>query len=142
MMMETQTTLVAEPSFGWKVRLPRSLDDARRLVEEALKEQGFGVLTEIDFRAAMQKKLGKDFRPYVVLGACNPNLAHQALGIDLNVGLLLPCNVVLWDDVGATVVAFARPAAMLQIVGDPALAPIAEEAERRLRAAFVKISAS
>jgi uncharacterized protein (DUF302 family) len=141
MTMETQTTAAAEPAYGWKVRLPRSLDDARRLVEDALKEQGFGVLTEIDFRAAMKKKLGKDFRPYVVLGACNPNLADRALGIDLNVGLLLPCNVCLWDDAGDTVIAFARPAAMLQIVSDPALAPIADEAERRLRAAFVKISA-
>jgi uncharacterized protein (DUF302 family) len=141
MTMETQTTKAAEPSYAWKARLSRPLADARRLVEDALKEQGFGVLTEIDFRATMQKKLGKDFRPYLVLGACNPNLADRALGTDLNVGLLLPCNICLWDDAGATVVAFVRPAAMLQVVSDPALAPIADEAERRLSAAFMKVSA-
>jgi uncharacterized protein (DUF302 family) len=139
--MEAQTTKAAKPAYGWKVRLPRSLDDARRLVEGALKEQGFGVVSEIDFRATLQKKLGKDFRPYLVLGACHPEIAHRALGTDLNVGLLLPCNVCLWDDAGATVVAFARPAAMLQVVGDAALQPIADEAERRLRAAFMKVSA-
>ena len=127
----------AERSYGWLTRLAgHSLDQARSLVASALKEQGFGILTEIDVRRTLKEKLGQDFRPYVILGACNPNLAHAALSAELAVGLLLPCNVCLWEEEGATMVAIARPDAMFRIVDDPKLQPIAAEAQRRLQAVF------
>jgi uncharacterized protein (DUF302 family) len=131
--MQTEGTT----SYGFTTKLVGcSLADARARVEQALKEQGFGVLTEIDVQATLQKKLGAEFRPYVILGACNPQLAHRALSGDLGVGLLLPCNVVLWAEDDGTVVSIADPKAMFQIVNDPRLRPIADEAERRLKAAF------
>ncbi|MGZ3405191.1 MAG: DUF302 domain-containing protein [Polyangia bacterium] len=125
------------PAYGFTTKLVgQSLADARGRVEQALKDQGFGVLTEIDVQATLKKKLGADFRPYVILGACNPQLAQRALTGDLGVGLLLPCNVVLWGEEDGTVVSIADPRSMFQIVNDPRLEPIAEEAERRLRGAF------
>jgi uncharacterized protein (DUF302 family) len=138
--METHAMPASEPSYGWTTRLPgKSLDEARALVTEALKEQGFGVLTEIDVRATMKKKLDVDFRPYVILGACNPQLAHRALAQELPVGLLLPCNVCVWQEDDAAVVAIQRPDAMFQVVQAPALQPIADEASRRLRAALDRV---
>ena len=139
-MEEPATATTKEPSYGWTTRLPgKSLDEARGLVTEALKEQGFGILTEIDVRATLQKKLGAEFRPYVILGACNPQLAHQALQSELSAGLLLPCNVCVWQEDEGSVVAVQRPDAMFQVVDNPALQPIADEATRRLRAAFDRI---
>jgi uncharacterized protein (DUF302 family) len=131
------------PKYGFTTKLPgSSLADARPLVEEALKEQGFGVLTEIDVQAALKQKIGADFRPYVILGACNPQLAHRALSGDLGVGLLLPCNVVLWGEDDGTVVSLVDPQAMFRVVDNPQLQPIADEANRRLRAAFDALSRS
>jgi uncharacterized protein (DUF302 family) len=131
--METQ----ANPPYGFTTKLVgRTLGDARAHVEQALKEQGFGVLTEIDVQATLKKKIGVEFRPYLILGACNPQLAHRALSGDLGVGLLLPCNVVLWGEDDGTVVSIADPRSMFQVVNDPRLQPIADEAERRLKAAF------
>ena len=118
-----------------------TLSRARERVEQALKAQGFGVLTEIDVRATLQKKLGEEFRPYVILGACNPHLAHKALSADLGVGLLLPCNVVLWSEDAGTVVSIVDPEKMLEVSPNPALAPIAREAGQRLRAAFELLQA-
>jgi uncharacterized protein (DUF302 family) len=130
-----------EPSYGWTKRLPgRTLDEARALATDALKEQGFGILTEIDVRATLEKKLGADFRPYVILGACNPQLAHRALSAELPVGLLLPCNVCIWQEDSAAVIAVQRPDVMFQVIDRPGLAPIADEATRRLRAALERIS--
>jgi uncharacterized protein (DUF302 family) len=108
-----------------------------------LKEQGFGVLTEIDVRATMKEKLGADFRPYVILGACNPPLAHRALSADLGVGLLLPCNVVVYDNGdGTAFVEALDPEAALGVVGDdPELAAVAREAKTRLRAAVGALAA-
>lgn len=132
-----------DPSYGWTLRLPgRSLAEARALTTEALKEQGFGILTEIDVTATLKQKIGRDFRPYVILGACNPNLAIQALEAELPVGLLLPCNVCLWQDGDATVVGIARPDAMFQLVSGEALKPVADEAQRRLQAALTKLRAA
>ncbi len=129
------------PDYGYNARLPGvSLAEAKRRVTEALKEQGFGVLTEIDVQATLKAKLGIDFRPYVILGACNPALAERALAADLGVGLLLPCNVCLWEDAGGTVVSLVKPEAMLEAAASPSLRPIADEAGRRLRAVQERIA--
>ncbi len=136
----TESRSASDPGYGFTVRLDGvPLAAARARVADALKAQGFGVLTEIDVKATLQAKLGADFRPYVILGACNPRLAHRALGEDLGVGLLLPCNVCLWQEGDATVVAIADPRAMFQIVNSARLLPIVDEAERRLRAVAVSL---
>jgi uncharacterized protein (DUF302 family) len=122
--------------FGTVVNLP--YDQAVEHTRAALKEQGFGVLTEIDVKATMKTKLDADFRPYVILGACNPPLAHRALGADLGIGLLLPCNVIVYDNLdGTSTVEALDPQAALALVGDnPAIAEVAHEARARLRHAL------
>lgn len=129
-----------EPAYGYTARLNGvSFEEARTRVGEALKEQGFGVLTEIDVQATLKAKLNQEFRRYVILGACNPQLAHQALQAELAIGLLLPCNVCVWEDDGDSVVSIARPDAMFGIVQNAALLPVVEEADRRLRTALSRI---
>ena len=126
-----------DPAYGHTVRLPDvSFDDARTRITDALKQEGFGVLTEIDVKATMKAKLDVDFRRYVILGACNPHLAHKALSADLGIGLLLPCNVCVWEDEGGSVVSIIRPEAMFSVVKTPGMEPIVEEVERKLRAAL------
>jgi uncharacterized protein (DUF302 family) len=122
--------------FGTIVHLP--YDQAVERTRAALKEQGFGVLTEIDVKATMKAKLDADFRPYVILGACNPPLAHRALGADLGIGMLLPCNVVVYDNLdGTSAVEAMDPEAALSLVGDnPTIAEVAHEARARLRHAL------
>ncbi len=131
-----------DPAYGYTAHLDGvSFDAARARVTEALKEQGFGVLTEIDVKATIKAKLNRDFRRYVILGACNPELAHRALETDLAVGLLLPCNVCLWEEEGGTVVSIAKPEAMFAIVKSAALQPLAGEVDARLRNAIEQIRA-
>lgn len=121
--------------FGRKVALPYA--EAVERTKAALKEQGFGVLTEIDVKATMKAKLGIDFRPYMILGACNPPLAHRALSAELGLGLILPCNVIVYEaDDGGSVVEMFDPQVGLGLVGNPALEPIAREAKDRLRTAL------
>ena len=108
-------------------------EDAKLAVMEALAGEGFGVLTEIDVKATLRKKLDADFRPYLILGACNPPLAHQALSMDLALGLLLPCNVVLTqEDDGSVVVSAIDPIKMFSIVSNPALEPVAKVVKDKL----------
>ncbi|MGE0393479.1 MAG: DUF302 domain-containing protein [Vicinamibacterales bacterium] len=100
--------------LGFEVTLPLGFADARDAVKAALKTEGFGVLTEIDLQAAFKEKLGRDFRRYTILGACNPPLAYAAVSSDPNVGLLLPCNVTVEEDgAGASTVRLTDPLAML-----------------------------
>ncbi|MCX4706010.1 DUF302 domain-containing protein [Streptomyces sp. NBC_01373] len=101
-------------------------------VREALAEQGFGILTEIDVTATLKAKLGHDMEDYLILGACNPPLAHRALEIDRTIGLLLPCNVVVRAEGDHTVVQALDPGTMTALTGLEALRPVAEEATRRL----------
>lgn len=109
-------------------------------VREALTEQGFGILTEIDVSATLKAKLGHDMEDYVILGACNPPLAHRALEIDRTIGLLLPCNVVVRTEGGHTAVQAIDPGTMTALTGLEALRPVAEEAARRLDAALAALA--
>jgi uncharacterized protein (DUF302 family) len=129
-------TVVRSYGFGTVVNLP--YDQAVERTRAALKEQGFGVLTEIDVKATMKAKLDADFRPYVILGACNPPLAHRALSVDLGIGLLLPCNVIVYDNLdGTSTIEAMDPQAALALVGDnPAIAEVARDARIRLRQAL------
>ena len=132
-----------DPAYGYTAHLDGvSFDDARARVADALKGQGFGILTEIDVKATMKAKLNREFRRYVILGACNPELAHRALDTELAVGLLLPCNVCLWEEEGGTVVSIAKPAAMFEVVKNAALQPLVDEVDQRLRRAIEQIGAS
>ena len=123
----------AKSQLGLTVRVNKNYDDALVQVTAALKAEGFGVLTEIDVKDTLKKKLDVDFRPYKILGACNPPLAYRALSAAPEVGLLLPCNVTVSyvaDDV--TEVSIVDPLSMLGFVQHPALEPVAEEARARL----------
>jgi uncharacterized protein (DUF302 family) len=127
-----------ETRYGLKVSLPMAYQDAVARATAALKTQGFGVLTTIDVQQTLKAKLDRDFRKYTILGACNPPLADRALHAELDVGLLLPCNVIVYE-VGPSqsVVAAMAPLAALSIVGDnPDLRSVATEADQRLRAAL------
>jgi uncharacterized protein (DUF302 family) len=119
-------------SYAMATRLELPYDKAVEKVTECLQEQGFGVLTEIDVKATLKKKLDVDFRRYIILGACNPPLAHRALTAETEIGLLLPCNVIVYEDGGGSAVAIADPVAMMEFSGNPALTPIAQEARERL----------
>lgn len=122
-----------EHDYGMRTRLAVPYDEAVERVTEALKEEGFGVLTEIDVKATLKKKLDVDFRRYIILGACNPPLAHKALTTETEVGLLLPCNVVVYEDGEGSVVSAADPHMMMQVAHDPqALRPVADDARERL----------
>lgn len=119
-----------------QLTLPLPFDAAEAVTRDALKAEGFGVLTTIDMQAAFKEKLGKDFRRYTILGACNPPLAHAALSADPAVGLLLPCNVIVEeDDAQHTIVRLTDPKAMLAGAGDlsTALVQVADDAHARMR---------
>ncbi|MGW4351046.1 DUF302 domain-containing protein [Nocardia sp. NPDC004582] len=110
---------------------------------KALSEQGFGILTEIDVTATMKQKLDADLEDYLILGACNPPLAHAALGVDRQIGLLLPCNVVVREDrsrAGAVLVEAMDPQLMVQVAGDPGLREVADTAAAKLGAAIAALS--
>jgi len=120
--------------IGMKVTLEMDYDAALVKVTEELKAEGFGVLTEIDIKATFKNKLNAEFRPYKILGACNPALAHKALTAVAYVGMLLPCNVtVSQEEDGRVLVSIIDPLAMMGIMVDPALDDVAQEAEERLR---------
>lgn len=129
MTVETGMSVALEP----RATLAMPIDDALEVTTAALKNEGFGVLTKIDVRATLNEKLGEPFDPYLILGACNPALAHRALTIDPDVGLLLPCNVVLHERDGTTTVSLLDPGAMFAVaVGIPALESVASEARAKL----------
>ncbi|MCC7179883.1 MAG: DUF302 domain-containing protein [Acidobacteria bacterium] len=126
---------MTETRYGLQVRLPIPYDEAVERATAALKQEGFGVLTSIDVKQTLKAKLDADFRKYVILGACNPPLAHKALSADLDVGLLLPCNVTVYEDApGTSVVTAVAPVAMLSAAGgSAALDEVSKEAETRLK---------
>lgn len=127
-------------TYGITRRLAEPFSGTVDRVREALRDQGFGVLTEIDVRATLKDKLGAEMEPYVILGACNPGLAHRALDTDRQIGLLLPCNVVVRADGDHTIVEALDPAVMVGVSGQSDLEPIADEATARLTAALSSLS--
>ena len=119
--------------YGFSTRLSSSFDSAVNRVTEELKKEGFGVLMTIDVKKTLQEKLGVDGRPYTILGACNPPLAHKAIELEPDIGLLLPCNVLVREeDAGSVVVAFMDPAAVLQLVDNDQIPAVAQEVRARL----------
>ncbi|MCB0179584.1 MAG: DUF302 domain-containing protein [Anaerolineae bacterium] len=120
--------------YGLKTTLNIPYETAIEQATAALKAEGFGVLTEIDVKATLKKKLDVDFRRYMILGACNPNLAHQALQTELDLGLLLPCNVIVYEnDEGQSVVSIIDPIMMMGVIENEALSLVANEAKARLQ---------
>lgn len=130
--------------YGLRVEVPLNYELAVEQATAALKEQGFGVLTTIDVQQTLKQKLDRDFRKYVILGACNPPLADRALHAELEVGLLLPCNVIVYEvSADRSIVSAMAPLAALGIVGDnPALQQVAVEADSRLRRALTALEAA
>lgn len=126
---------MTETRYGFQVKLPIPYDEAVEKTTAALKQEGFGVLTSIDVKQTLKAKLDADFRQYVIIGACNPPLAHKALSADLDVGLLLPCNVTVYEDApGTSVVTAVAPVAMLAAAGgSTVLDEVSKEADARLR---------
>ena len=127
--------------LGITTVLNEDYDQAVEQTIAALKEQGFGVLTEIDVKATLKKKIDIDFQRYVILGACNPPLAHKALSTDMTIGLMLPCNVIVYENPdGSSTVSAISPIAALGIVENPALQEVAETANAKLTAAIDALS--
>jgi uncharacterized protein (DUF302 family) len=130
-----------ETRYGLKISVQMAFEDAVTRATDALKSQGFGILTTIDVKATLKAKLNRDFRKYVILGACNPPLADRALHAELEVGVLLPCNVIVYEtSPSSSVVTAMAPLAALGVVGENvALAQVAREADTRLRQALASI---
>jgi uncharacterized protein (DUF302 family) len=136
------TMLQHKTRYGMSRAVPLRYEEALARTREALAGEGFGVLTEIDVAATLRKKLGVEFRPYIILGACNPPLAHRALEAELEIGLLLPCNVVVYagEDPANTVVAALDPVEALSLSGNDVVQPIAREVRERLERVLEKVA--
>jgi len=135
------TATMTETTYGLSVTVELPYADAIEQTKQALAREGFGVLTEIDVRATLKAKISVDFEPYIILGACNPGLAHQALTAEQEIGLLLPCNVVVRainDDRSA--VSAMDPQAALGLVDNAAVASVAAEARERLKRALLSLA--
>lgn len=129
-----------ENDFGMYRPLPGvGYDDAVERVEAALQQEGFGILTRIDVRETLKTKIDVDFRPYVILGACNPPLAYRALSAEDTIGLMLPCNVVVAETEDGSEVAMVRPSVMMTVADAAGLEDVAEEAQARLERALANI---
>jgi uncharacterized protein (DUF302 family) len=126
--------------YGFRKQVNYSYEEAIEKVTAALKEQGFGVLTTVDMQAIFKKKLDIDSRQYILLGACNPVLANKAVNLELEIGLLLPCNVIVYvDDEGKTTVSIIDPQVMLGVVGNPELDDVANKAKEGLQNALAAL---
>ena len=126
--------------YGITISTGLDFEEAVARTREALGEQGFGVLTEIDVQQTLKSKLDEDMEPYLILGACNPKLAHQALDVERDIGLLLPCNVVVRRVGDRTVIQALDPQVMVTLPGRDELQPVADDAGKRLRAALAVVA--
>ena len=129
----------APSGYGFSRKLNLSVEQVIERVKETLKAEGFGVLSEINIADKFKEKLGIEFRNYVILGACNPAIAHQALQEELDLGLLLPCNVIVYADEGKTVVAAIDAARMMSVVGNPKLESAAALVNEKLQRAIANL---
>jgi uncharacterized protein (DUF302 family) len=133
---------MTKTSYGFGVQVPWGQDETIGRVTAALKTEGFGVLSTIDVQATLKEKIDVDREPYVILGACNPNFANQALEAEPEIGLLLPCNVIVYQEDGRTRVAIMDPVAALGLTGRDDIAPIATEVKSRLERVLDTLSRS
>jgi uncharacterized protein (DUF302 family) len=134
---------IEETRYGLRIETTQSYEAAIATTTAALRQQGFGILTTIEIDRALKEKIGVDFRRYTILGACNPPLAHRALSTELELGLLLPCNVIVYErDGGGSVVAAMAPLPTIGMIGNPQLQGVASEADARLRAALESVAAA
>ena len=131
--MSTQQQQLQRPSYGFSKTIDLPYHEAIEKTRAALKNEGFGVLSEIDIKEKLKEKLGVDFRRYVILGACNPTLAYETLQEEVNIGLLLPCNVIVYEEDGQTVVSAVNAGMMLSVVNNPKLNAIAGQVNEKLR---------
>jgi uncharacterized protein (DUF302 family) len=123
-------------TYGFTKELDASFERVKESAIEELKKEGFGILTEIDVRAKFKEKLGIEFRNYVILGACNPPNAYKAILAEENLGLMLPCNVIVYEKGSKTVISVIKPTVAMQVVGNPQLEPIGRFIETKLKAAL------
>ena len=123
-------------SYGFTKELTASFDEVIEKVKEALKKEGFGILTEINVKEKFKEKLGIDFKKYIILGTCNPPSAHKAILAEENIGLMLPCNVIVYEKNNKTVVSMIKPTQAMATVGNVQLTQLANEVEKKLRLAF------
>lgn len=129
--------------YGMRIGIDVPYDVAIERTKQALQKEGFGVLTSIDMQQTLKQKIDRDFRRYTILGACNPALADRALQAELEIGLVLPCNVVVYErDGGGSIVAAMAPRPAMAMVGNPRLEPVASEADARLRRALTSLEAA
>lgn len=129
-------------NYGMQITTDLSMEEAEAAIVASLSEQGFGILTEIDVQATMKKKLDVDRPPYRILGACNPVLANRALGVEEGIGLLLPCNIAVYESQGKTVVAAMEPELMSQVTANEDLAELAAEAKAKIMTALEKVESN
>jgi uncharacterized protein (DUF302 family) len=125
--------------YGYKRKVSLSYDDALKKLREELPKEGFGVLTEIDVKATLKKKLDADFDNYIILGTCNPPFAYEALRAEKDIGLLLPCNIIVYQDAGDTYVSAIVPSVAMSMVENPALEGIARQVEAKLKTVIDRI---
>jgi uncharacterized protein (DUF302 family) len=130
--------------YGFRTTVPLAYERAVERTREELAKEGFGVLTEIDVRDTLRKKLDVDFRPYVILGACNPPLAHRALTAERDIGVLLPCNVVVYagEEEGTSEVVAMDPEAALELSGNPAIAEVAGDVKAKILRVLAAVAAA
>ncbi len=123
-------------TYGFSKTVPLTFDLAIEKITDELKKEGFGILTTIDMQATLKNKIGADIPKYTILGACNPHFSHQAVQVEQEIGLLLPCNVIVYEKDAAVHVSVFDPMVMEQIIGNPGMRPVAEAVREKLRRAF------
>ncbi|MBD3305863.1 DUF302 domain-containing protein [candidate division KSB3 bacterium] len=127
-------------TYGFSKTLSQDFDAALESVKEQLQEEGFGVLTQIPIHEKLKEKLGVDFHNYVILGACNPPSAHKALLAEENIGLMLPCNVILYEKEGKTILSVIKPTVAMSMIENPDLKGIADKIESKLQRVFDRVA--